>query len=657
MQLITVEQKGLKFFAICSFDQREIVKAAGFRWDPGVRRWWTADVSIAAKFKTAEAAQATLAGFEAKKTERAEAVIQSRAAAPLVDIEIPSPEGLEYLPYQRAGVSYGINHSAILFGDEMGLGKTIQAIGMINADPSIRKVLVICPASLKLNWRRELNKWLVRPLKISIAEGKICQAEYVDVTIMNYDILDRHAATLRAVQWDLVVIDEAHYLKNPKAKRTQAVFGREADKKKDKPAIAPLAAKRRAALTGTPIPNRPVEGWGLFHYLDPVEFAKFFTYALRYCDGHQGSHGWDFTGASNLFELQEKLRASFMVRRLKADVLKELPAKRRAVIELSHDSMSVGAEAEEWEKRQERLASLRAAVELAKASDDPREYFAAVAALKEAVTAAFTEMSQVRHDTAVAKIPYVIDHLKNAVEDGHKVVCFAHHHDVIEALKKEFGPVAVAVYGPTSMAARQDAVDRFQKDPECLLFLGGIMAAGVGLTLTASSHVVFAELDWVPGNVTQAEDRCHRIGQHNMVLVEHLVLEGSLDARMARILVEKQQIIEQALDAEIPAPIVPSDKDERPATETVTRAAIVREAATMSQERAAAILEGLRMLSAMDADRASQRNGMGFSQADTFIGNRLAQLKSLTAKQAALGAKLVNKYRRQLPAEVIRAAA
>lgn len=652
MQAITVEQVGMKFFARCRFEEKDIVKAAGFKWDPNVRRWWTGNPAVAAKFADAGAAQAFLQQIEDRKAERAVAVEQSRAATS--DVDIPAPEGLAYLPYQKAGINYALTHPSVLFGDEMGLGKTIQAIGVINADETIKRVLVICPASLKLNWRRELQKWIIRPMTIGIAEGKFCQAGYVDICILNYDIAQKHAETLKGVAWDLIVIDEAHYLKNPKAKRTKVILGEEA--RKDKPAVPGIKARRRIALTGTPIPNRPVEGFGLFHYLDTTEFPKFFPYGIRYCDGHQNAHGWDFTGASNLFELQEKLRATIMVRRLKADVLKELPAKRRAVIELACETDAVRRETDAWEARQDRLNALRAAVELAKASDDPAEYAAAVDALKCAAQAVFTEMSQLRHDTAVEKIPYVIEHLRNAIEDGHKVVCFAHHHDVLEALRDEFGPIAVTVYGMTSMQSRQDAVDRFQKDPDCKLFLGGILAAGVGLTLTAASHVVFAELDWVPGNVTQAEDRCHRIGQHDMVLVEHLVLEGSLDARMAKILVEKQAIIEQALDADIPAPIIPGEKEERPATESASRAAIAKEALTMTNERAQAILQGLRMLKAMDSDHATALNGRGFSKSDSFIGQRLADLISLTPKQAALGAKLVNRYRRQLPDDITEAA-
>jgi hypothetical protein len=203
------------------------------------------------------------------------------------------------------------------------------------------------------------------------------------------------------------------------------------------------------------------------------------------------------------------------------------------------------------------------------------------------------------------------------------------------------------------MTDRDAAVTRFQTDPACMLFVGGIHAAGVGLTLTASAHVVFAELDWVPGNVTQAEDRTHRIGQTNAVLVQHLVLEGSLDARMVHILVDKQRVIDEALDKIHQAePVVPA-RDRKPAaTESATRKSLDAEAERMTPERIAAIHQGLQILAGM-CDGAHELDGAGFSRLDVLIGHSLAEAGSLTPRQAALGAKLVNKYRRQLPADLL----
>lgn len=650
---VTVEKINSRWIARCTFEDRALPKNAGFRWDPANRQWFTTDAAIAAKLSTPEAAEQMLLEVNTKLSARAVAIEESRQATS--EMDLPCPDGLSYLPYQRAGIAAALNRMNVLFGDEMGLGKTIQAIGMINADPTIRKVLVVCPASLCLNWMREMKKWLVREMRCFIASGQSCHPHYGEITIVNWAIVAKHAKLLRSTEWDMIILDEAHYAKDPKAKRSIAIYGHEPKKGSDQEAIAPLMGRRNVALTGTPIPNRTIEGFPLFHWLDPVEFKSFWGYAKRYSNATNNGYGWDLKGASNLDELQSKLRASIMIRRLKADVLKELPAKRRAVIEIACEGLGiVELEQEAWERKEEAMLTLRAAVELAKASSDPLDYADAVAALKQAAQAAFTEMAALRHDTAVAKVPFVVEHLRNLIEQGQKVVCFAHHHDVIETLSKEFGPLAVTVYGNTAMTVRQDNVDRFQKDPDCMLFIGGIQAAGVGLTLTASSHVVFAELDWVPGNVTQAEDRCHRIGQHDSVLVEHLVLEGSLDARMATILVEKQEIISAALDkiAEPQAPVTPVAQKERAATESTTRAKIDELAARITPEQIEAIHRALQMLAGM-CDGARELDGAGFSRIDVEIGHSLALCGRLTARQAVLGAKLALKYRRQLPDSVM----
>lgn len=638
MSSIRVERYGSQYIARCTYEQKDIVKAAGFRWDGAMRQWYTLDAAVAAKLDDVEGLRQRVA---AANTAKVEAIQASRAADS--DVDIPRPEGLEYLPYQRAGIAYARRFPTVLIGDDMGLGKTIQAIGIINDDPTIKRILVVCPASLRLNWRRELRKWLVTPRQIGIVDDGKSYPAMADVVIINYDLASKHAAALRATEWDLVIVDEAHYLKTPEAKRTVAILGRKQSKKHE--AVAPIPARRKVFLTGTPIPNRPVEGWWAAEQLGVM--SNFFAFAKRYCAAKQNRWGWDFTGSSNLAELQEKLRASGMIRRLKADVLKDLPAKRRCVIELPANGAAkvVKAEADAWADHEATIDALRVAVELAKASEDPNDYREAVLKLNKATQVAFTDMSKRRHDTAVAKVPYVVEHLRGIIEQGRKVVCFAHHKDVVDAIMAEF-PDAVKVTGDVSMADRQAAVDRFQNDPTCLLFVGNIQAAGVGLTLTASSHVVFAELDWVPGNVTQAEDRCHRIGQTDSVLIEHLVLEGSMDARMATALIAKQSVITAALD-ELPEQPMPAPTRERGCTEEISRKQIVKEAAELGPDAIAEIHSKLRMLAGV-CDGARELDGAGFNRFDSAIGKSLAMAHSLTQKQAALGARLVNKYRRQL---------
>lgn len=652
MGAITVIQQGGRFVARCSYEQREIPKEAGFRWDREKKCWYTQDPGVAAKL-TGDP-EALAAKITEREQVKAAAIASSRAAD--ADVEIPVPEGLSYLPYQRAGIAYSLAHESVLIGDDMGLGKTIQAIGISNADPSIRRVLIVCPASLKLNWMREWQKWSVREMSIGIA-GK--QWPTHDICIINYDILKKHIESIRRVAWDLLICDESHYLKNPKAQRTQFVVGKE--RRKDDPGFAGIQSRRRVCLSGTPIPNRPVEGWSVFHFLDPKTFDSFFPFVKRYCGAYQGSHGWDFSGASHLDELQDKLRSSIMIRRKKADVLTELPAKRRQVVELEMSSEmadAVDAETRSWAQFEDEVQSARVAVELAKAEGD-ETYQDAVQRLRSLTQAAFTEMSKLRHDTAVRKVPLVIDDLRDMIDQRIKVVAFAHHKDVIGAILEAFPGISVSITGDTEMHARQRAVDRFQTDPECLLFVGNIQAAGVGITLTAASNVVFAELDWVPGNITQAEDRCHRIGQRDTVFVRHLVLDGSLDAKMAKTLVSKQEIIDQALDRERVAgempPVIPSTKREEAATESTTREKVAETAKTLTLAQVEGIHACLQVVAGM-CDGAREKDDSGFNAMDAKIGKSLAYQAFLTPRQAALGLKIVAKYRRQIPPQMLAAA-
>lgn len=647
----------------------------GRRWQPAQKVWQAPITSAREILKLLERLPAGSVAYDSPEVET---LLQSAANAQLAsieasratdrtDVEIPAPPGLEYLPYQRAGIAYALARPSTLFGDEMGLGKTIQAIGTVNADASVKRVIVVCPASLKLNWKREIERWSMRAPLVLVGAGKPPVSSWqqlfgawanrqreVEWLVINYDVIGKWHALLLGADPDVLVIDEAHYLKNPKAQRTGYVLGKW--HRDPKQVIEPIPARRRLALTGTPIPNRPVEAWPLVHALAPETFKSWKGFVMRYCAGSQDGYGWDVTGASNLGELQEKLRGSIMVRRLKADVLTELPPKRRQVIEFPCDSNEVSSEIEAYQRMQEQLATLRAAVELAKACESEEEYRAAVTALREGATAAFTELSKLRHATALAKVPAVIEHLRECLDQGMKVICFAHHLDVIAAIREAFPEVSVEITGQTSIEDRQAAVDAFQKDEKIRLFVGNLRAAGVGLTLTASSHVVFAELDWVPGNVTQAEDRAHRIGQRESVLVQHLVLEGSLDADMARRLISKQAVIDAALDTEVgevaAEPLLPLRAQEEAATEGTSRKQIAKIAESLAPETVAAIHSCLRILAGV-CDGAMQIDGAGFNRMDTHIGKSLAGCVSLTPKQAALGQRLVRKYHRQLPPELL----
>lgn len=451
------------------------------------------------------------------------------------DIEIPAPTGLSYMPFQLAGIEYAINHPKCLIADEMGLGKTIQAIGLINHFHA-QHVLVVCPASLKINWQREMEKWLVDDRSIAIQNGKWADT---DICICNYDILKKHSDKINAVEWDILVADESHYLKNPKAQRTQAFFA--------------IKANRTLCLTGTPVLNRPVE---LFPMLQDfaVHFARsFWKYTKQYCGGYSTPYGYDATGASNTAELGTKLRETCMVRRQKSQVLSELPAKMRQIISLPTNGAAntIKAEAKAYADYQKKTAEARKTLaRLRKAKQqDIDEYRQAVAEMK-AQTASFGEITKLRHETAIKKIGVAAENILEAVDSSGSVIVFAHHRDVLTGLKTKLdasGIKSTVLTGETPVNDRQQMVDDFQAG-KTQVFLGSIQACGTGLTLTKSSHVIFVELEWTPSVMEQAEDRAHRIGQKDSVLVQYLIYDGSIDGMLAKKMVDKEEIIESIMD-------------------------------------------------------------------------------------------------------------
>ena len=566
---------------------------------------------------------------EKEKTKKLSRAVNAR-------IKVPAPEGLDYFPYQKAAIKFAKTRPSTLIGDEMGTGKTVTTAGIINYDSKIKKVLVICPASLRINWKRELDKWLVKNYKV----GVVNRSEYPngsDIIVINYDVVPKHHETLSSIEWDLLVIDEAHYLKNRNAKRTKYILGHE------KSGISGIKSKKKVFLTGTPILNRPIEMFPILNALDSETWSSQWKFAKRYCDAKHNGFGWDFSGSSNLDELQDELRSSIMIRRTKKEVLPELPGKFRQVIELPYNNKIkklLDQEKSEWDNKEELLNELKASSLVARISDNRDDYKESVESLKQGVAASFGDMAKLREKIALLKVPYVIEHLKDI---DSKVVVFAHHKSVVNALYEELGDEAVVLVGDTKMEDRQDAVDRFQNDPKVKYFIGSIMAAGVGITLTSSSHVVFAELDWVPGVINQCEDRCARIGQKNNVLVQHLVLEESLDAKIAKTLTKKQEVIDKALDLEysLSEPVTPEEKE-------VEYKDVHSFKGSFSQEDKNELLNKLRFLANFDEDGARQMNNVGFNKIDSHIGKSLASQLFLSDKQAYVAEKILKKYKGQL---------
>lgn len=548
-------------------------KDAGFFWDPRLRLWFTSDPDAAHQLlrysvdlETAKRITAGRAGAE-----------RIRAASRSIgtDLDVPCPPGVNYYSYQKAGVHFcsdvwnrGI--PGVLVTDQMGVGKTPQAIGVLNLHPEIKRVLCLCPATLKVNWAIEARRWLIRPYQIRIGATqppKVSKWQYVTpggqlpltgnvLFILNYDVLEKYKALLHQWTWDLLIADECHKLKGQDAKRSRFVFG-VPNKKKGEWQAPPIPVKRSAMLTGSPIVNKPVELWSLLHYTDPETWRSRSRFEHEYCGRTVGPSGRVEYNPSpeQLQRLQEKMRGRNLLRRLKREVLAELPPKVRQIIEIPANSpklaMCVAAELSAEKTQLSNLEALQLAADRSKASANPEDYKLAVSRLRKARAVAFEEIARVRRETAVAKIPLVVDYARQALEESAKIAIFGHHREVLEHLQDEFD--AAYVWGGMTTEAKQGQVERFQSDPEKRVFVGAITIAE-GYTITAASRYIGAELDWRPGVVSQSEDRLHRISQKDTVFVQHLVLEGSLDARMAYKIVEKQEWADQALDRRGPAP-------------------------------------------------------------------------------------------------------
>lgn len=425
-------------------------------------------------------------------------------------------------PFQKEGLDFiEAKGGRVLIGDEMGLGKSIQALAYLEAHPELRPAVIVCPSSLKLNWVREIEQGISSNIETYVISGKnadLSSLPVKDIYIINYDILPSWEEVLRSLKPKMVITDEAHYYKNKKAMRTKAVQSL----CKGVPHIL--------ALSGTPIVNRPIELFNAINIVSPAVFPSFWKYAMRYCDAKRNHFGWDFNGASRTDELHKKLTKTIMLRRLKKDVLKQLPDKVHTIIPIEVNNRKDYNSAQDdfinWLKGEDAERAERAsrAEELAK-----------IEVLKQLAVQ--------------GKLPSIIEWIENFIEQGEKLVVFCTHKKIIDALMEEFEKIAVKIDGSCSIKDRQEAVDLFQTCDRIKLFVGNIKAAGVGITLTASSNVAFLELPWTPGDLDQASDRCHRIGQEaDSVNVYYLVAQDTIEEEILALLNKKKKVLDAVLD-------------------------------------------------------------------------------------------------------------
>jgi SWI/SNF-related matrix-associated actin-dependent regulator 1 of chromatin subfamily A len=500
-----------------------VVKSAlpGRRWNADQKMWTVPlnlnmvaimrDFAKTYKFQITPHALSVLDQVEKDHTDSL-AASNARDAA----LEIDGLGG-ELLPFQKAGVAYALDKQKTFVADEMGLGKTIEALATLKAANAF-PALVICPASVKLNWRDEALKWLPGAA-VYVLNGKAPGSALAsaDIVILNYDILNKWLETLLAIHWAALICDESHYCKNHKAQRTEAV----------KELAKPI--QFRLLLTGTPILNRPQELISQLQILGRLDqFGGFWNFAKRYCAAQQMRYGWDMSGADHLDELQEMLRANCFVRRSKSEVLTELPPKRRVNLPVSLNNR------EEYDKAESDLIQWL------------RETKGNAAAAKASANEALVKVEYLKQLAATGKYDAIRDWVESFLETGEKLVLFAWHTDIVESLGARFN--APVIHGGTSIEDRQAAIDRFQKDPGCNLIVCNIQAGGVGITLTAASNVAFVELGWNPATMDQAEDRLHRIGQAESVTAWYLLAENTIDTRIWRLIENKRQVVNAVSD-------------------------------------------------------------------------------------------------------------
>ena len=478
---------------------------------------------------------------------------------------------LEHLmPYQLTGATWLQSKAQAFLGDEMGLGKSAQAIHAADR-LNLKRILVLCPASLRTNWSREFFKFspLDRPCTCAFSVQPVPR-DFIGVFIVSYDLLvaptseklkkalkeappaerdkasskyqlrlklererTRFLAELKAVAWDLVILDEAHYLKERGADRTKAVYG-----SRTRPGLIASCA-RVWRLSGTPSLNNVGELWTHLKTAGLTSLA-YWDFVFHFCTGFQDDWGFRIKGVQHEAELK-KLMAPFLLRRLKADVLPDLPPVfwQEVVVQRAHVSLKFFQDADRHLPAQLEVAGQKLSDALRAVRRDH-----SVASELQLLEQQAGHLATLRRFIGLAKLPAVLDLIAEELQEGkyQKILLFAVHQQVLEeafAHLKAFHPALV--YGKTDVQKRQAEVDRFQGDSRCRVFLGNVLAAGVGLNLTAACEVGMLEQDWVPANNEQAVARAHRIGQAVTVRVRVFSLADSVDEEVNRILVRKQR--------------------------------------------------------------------------------------------------------------------
>lgn len=516
-------------------------------------------------------------------------------------------------PYQRAGVQFLTRASLMLrdagydprskdanatgdlvpafLADDPGLGKSAQfvtfALDCIKRDLAYyqldeskrtQNMLVMSPSIGRVSWAIEGPKWLPSDWKVlSVKDGITGKAQDKTLYVCSYDLAAVNAGVrnwLRGQRWAVLALDEAHYLKSPEAKRTQFVYGKHCDGGIDSLVVS---ARMTVCLSGTPTPNNAGELWTHLNALRPgllreAGLKSRIEFEDAFCTVRVGQYGRQLTGSKNQDQLR-KLCKSFILRRRKQDVLKDLPA-----IQVQDTPLDL--------TDKERAQAVSLATKLAASvlpltnGDVPEDDDALV----ELLSKSGANVAAARRALGIMKAPASATWINARLENGtKKLIVFAYHRDVLDILQDNIGVPSVRIDGATPQDEREQAVNDFQNKPEVRVFLGQLQAAGTAITLTAASEVAMVEADWVPGVNDQAISRAHRMGQKNGVLATFLFMPGTIDQRIMRAFRRKAEQTLSIYDpSAVATPPVLNDPKVRAAIDAAKEAAHAREAAKVS---------------------------------------------------------------------------
>lgn len=424
------------------------------------------------------------------------------------------------MDHQKIAIEKLLANDKFILADDMGLGKTTSAV-IAALESGAKKILIVCPASLKINWEREIKNYSDR--KTLIVEGRKWGSTF-DFYIINYDIIKNYHTTDKSEDsddykllvnagFDLAIVDEAHYISNNTAQRTRL--------------LNDVLEKIQKVwlLTGTPMTSRPINYFNLLKIVDSPLTLNWQSYVRRYCKGFQFKVGnrkvWNTSGASNLDELREQTK-SYVLRRMKTDIL-DLPEKIVTPIFVELASKMYEEEMDDF----------------IRISNDNKD--------KETLSVTLNRLMKVRQLISYEKIPYTCELIDRCLEQGKKVIILTNFTMTLDMLHEKYKKNSVTLDGRMSKDRRQEAVDKFQNEDKIKIFIGNIKAAGVGITLTAAEVVIMNDLSFVPADHSQGEDRAYRYGQKNSVLVYYPIFENTIEKVIYNILQKKKEVIDQVM--------------------------------------------------------------------------------------------------------------